>query len=169
MRLRRGARLPREVVGRVAGRVLAWAPTADGWLVGTRSHLVIVPAAPADLRSIGWEQIESADWDDDAGRLVVREVGEYGQPRPAYTFAMEDAGQLLQLVRERIMASIVIERRVNVRGKAGFSVIGRRSPGGDEVVWMTEYDDGVDPDDPEVAPLADAALDAAREELGDSI
>jgi hypothetical protein len=46
-------------------------------------------------------------------------------------------------------------------------VIARRAPyGRREVTWLFEYDEGVDPDDPQVARAADRALAAAREDVG---
>ena len=46
-------------------------------------------------------------------------------------------------------------------------MIGRRSPVGGPVAWMHAYDPGLDPHDPEVAAIADGALDQARAEVGD--
>ena len=76
-------------------------------------------------------------------------------------------GPLLALVRERVTASVVMQRRVVVSGRQGLLVIARRPPRGNgEVVWACEYDEGVDPDDPAVHMVAEAALQAAQEELG---
>ena len=80
---------------------------------------------------------------------------------------MEDPALLLQLVRERVTASIVLQRRVPVRDPLGLTVIGRRSPVGGPVAWMHAYDPGLDPDDPEVAAVADLALAQAQAEVGD--
>ncbi len=80
---------------------------------------------------------------------------------------MEDPALLLQLLRERVTASIVLQRRVPVRGQLGLTVIGRRSPVGGPVAWMHAYDPGLDPDDPEVAAVADLALAQAQAEVGD--
>ena len=80
---------------------------------------------------------------------------------------MDDPALLLQLVRERVTASIVLQRWVPVRGKHGLTVIGRRSPAGGPVTWMHAYDLGLDPADPEVAAAADQALLAAQAEIGE--
>ena len=74
---------------------------------------------------------------------------------------------LLQLVRERVTASIVLQRRVPVRAGLGLTVIGRRSPVGGPVGWMHAYDPGLDPNDPEVAAVAAAALAEAQGEVGE--
>ncbi len=123
---------------------------------------------PVETTTIPWEQVEDAAWDQEAGRLRVSEVGEYGAPRPTHSFEMEEPPRLLQLVRERVTASIVLQRSVPVRGRTGVTVIGRRSPVGGPIAWMHAYDPGLDPNDPEVAAVADAALVAARAEVGDA-
>ena len=148
-------------------RPLAHAPAVDGsWVLGTRRFLVLVPAGDK-ARQIPWEQVEDAAWDREAARLKVTEIGSYGEQRPTYSFQMDDPKLLLQLVRERVTASIVLQRWVPVRGRQGLTVIGRRSPAGGPVTWMHAYDLGLDPADPEVATAAEQALLAARAEIGE--
>ena len=125
--------VPAEVLTRAgltrAERVLAQAPSDDGtWLLGTRDALVVVE--PAETIRLAWETLESADWDRDTGRLEVAEVGEFGQPRPVHRFTLGDPRRLLQLVRERVTASVLLQRRVEVRGRRGLTVIARRPPRG---------------------------------------
>ena len=65
---------------------------------------------------------------------------------------------LLQLVRERVTATVVLQRHVPIAGRRGLRVIARRAPGGDRAVtWVYEFDEGVDPADPAVRAAADAA------------
>ena len=166
----RSGRVPADVLARAAlprgEKALAEAQAADGsWLLGTRRSLVLLP--PGRVVHLPWEQVEDAAWDQDTGRLRVIGVGSYGEPRPSYAFTLEDPALLLQLIRERVTASIVLQRRVPVRGKQGVTVIARRSPVGGPVEWMHAYDPGLDPDDPEVVAVADLALAQARAELGD--
>ena len=80
---------------------------------------------------------------------------------------MAEPALLLELLRARVTASIVLQRRVPVRGRLGLTVIGRRSPAGGPVSWMHAYDAGLDPDDPEVVAVADLALLQARSEVGE--
>jgi hypothetical protein len=165
-----GAKLPDEVrqrAGLARGeRVLSGAPASGGtWLLGTRDALVIV--TPDGSRRLPWERVEAADWDRDAERVRISEVGEFGQPRPVHTFTLDEPGDLLPLIRERVTASIVMQRRVAVAGRRGVLVIARRAPRGDgEITWACEYDEGVDPDDPLVRLVVDEALEAARGEVG---
>jgi hypothetical protein len=168
--VRRHGGVPLEVLERAdlprGEKPLAHARAVDGsWVIGTRRLLALV-RVDGEPRSIPWEQVEDAAWDQDASRLTVTEIGSYGEQRPAYSFDMEDPALLLQLVRERVTASIVLQRRVPVRGRLGLTVIGRRSPSGDDVTWMHAYDAGLDPADPEVVAAADRALLAVQAEVG---
>jgi hypothetical protein len=75
---------------------------------------------------------------------------------------------LLQLVRERVTASVVLQRHVAIHGKRGVRVIARRAPTGARALsWLFEYDEGIDPGDPFVEHAAQEALAAARDEVGD--
>jgi hypothetical protein len=165
-----GARLPADVLERAGlargDKPLAHASTTDGsWLLGTRDALVIVE--PAETIRVPWEQVETADWDRDEDQLRVAEVGEFGRVRPVHTFTVTDPGQLLAMVRERVTASVLVQRRVLVDGSRGLTVIARRAPRGTgEIGWACEYDLGVDPGDPAVRAAADRAIRDAQDELG---
>ena len=173
--LDRGGRVPADVLARAdlprGEKVLAHTVAKDGtWLLGTRLRLVLVGGgdSPGERRAveIPWETIEDAAWKQDDARLRFTETGQYGELRPTYSFEVEDPALLLQLVRERVTASVVLQRRVLVRGRLGLTVIARRSPVGGPVAWMHAYDEGLDPDDPEVAAVADRALEQAQAEVG---
>ena len=146
-------------------RVLAGTATRDGsWLLGTRAALVITGS---NQTRIPWQHVERADWARDEARLRVNEVGEFGKVRPEYSFEIDDPGLLLELIRERVTASVVLQHHVAVSGKKGLFVVARRAPRGDgEITWAYEFDPGVDPDDPAVMTAAQRGLDAAAEELG---
>lgn len=144
-------------------RVLAWATTEDGTTIGgTRDAFY-----PGDGSRIGWEQIERATWNRDDRQLEVSEVGQWGQPRREYAFTVDEPQRLLQLVRERVTSSVVIQRHVPLRGRAGVRVIARRAPrGASDLTWFFEYDEGIDPADPQVSAAAAAALAAAKSDVG---
>jgi hypothetical protein len=159
-------------------KVLTGTQAADGtWLLGTRDALHVVAGAPSPPETnpavghvesrIPWESVERADWDRDQETLVVWEVGEFGRVRPRHVFPVAEPGLLLELVRERVTASVVLQRRVVTEGKRGLFVIGRRAPaGGGDVLWAYEFDAGVDPEDPAVAAAAEAGLRDAQADLG---
>ncbi len=134
-------------------------------MLGTRDALYL------DSTRLPWEQVEAATWDVDRSLLRVSEVGSWGEPRVEHALTLlesgRDADRLLQLVRERVTASVVISRHVPIDGRRGVRVVARRAPSGRSPVhWVYEYDAGVDPDDPFVQTAAAQALDAARDDLG---
>ncbi len=147
-------------------KVLAFAQDGDRWLLGTRYAFVLVEPGQDPVR-LGWESLQAADWDQETSTLTVAEVGRYGEPRASYVFTLESPTRLLQLVRERVTASVVLQRGYPVEGKKGFKVIGRRSPAGGPISWMFEYDAGIDPESPEVAAAAADALVRARADVGE--
>jgi hypothetical protein len=148
-------------------RVLAWAEAVEGVVAGTRDALYIRDTATGSASRIPWELVEAADWDRETSVLRVSEVGDWGERRREHSLGLEEPGRLLELVRERVTASIVLQRHVPVEGRRGLRVIARRAPRGDRPVqWLYEYDEGIDPADPEVARLAREALDVARQDVG---
>jgi hypothetical protein len=143
-------------------RVLAWTEAASGEvLAGTREALYL-----GGVR-LAWEEVEAADWDRDTGELRVAEVGRWGEERVEHRYSIEEPRRLLELVRERVTASVLLVRHVPVDGRRGVRVIARRPPTGNRGLrWVFEYDAGIDPDDPDVRLAAEAALAAARQDVG---
>ena len=153
-------------------RLLADAVAEEGHLGGTRDALYLVrPLGTAlaleETLRIPWEDVQAADWDAEASTLRVSEVGSWGEERPEHVFTLPEPGRLLELVRERVTASIVLQRHVPIRGRKGVRVVARRAPHGDRPIsWIYEYDAGVDPSDPAVHAAAEEALAAAQAEVG---
>ena len=146
-------------------RVLAWATSSAGAVAGTREALYL-PGPPP--RRVAWEQVEAADWDAESETLRLSEVGTWGEPRPTYELGLTEPGKLLELVRERITASVVLQRHVPIDGTRGVRVIARRAATGSrELSWLFEYDEGIDPADPFVDHAAREALTAAQNEVGE--
>ena len=155
MRLRR-ARPDIEVApGETA---LAAAKTADGRSVGGTRDALYAPFR------IPWERVEAADWDSETSTLRVVETD--AEP-VTVELEPEEPQRLLQLIRERVTASVVLQRHVPVASPLGLRVVARRAPGrrGD-LVWSVRYDDGVDPDDPAVRQLVADTLAAAKSDVG---
>lgn len=148
-------------------RALAWADcTGGGVVAGTREAFYLAMPGRDTVR-LPWEGVEAADWDREGSVLRVAEVGTWGEQRAVHEVVLEDPRDLLQLVRERVTASIVLQRHVPVAGRRGLRVVGRRSPVGDSPVsWFFDYDAGVDPADPAVRRAASEALAQARADLG---
>ena len=143
-------------------RVLAWTEATTGEvLAGTREALYLGGTR------LAWEDVEAADWDRDTEAFRVVEVGRWGEPRGEHSYVIAQPRRFLELVRERVTASVVLVRHAPVVGRRGVRVIARRAPSGDgELSWIYEYDAGIDPDDPTVRLAAETTLSRAREEVG---
>lgn len=179
-------------------KVLAWTRAVDGgiheegqgtgdgtYLVGTHAHLYVVSCRDeyveeshhtepvTRVHAFAWERVQRAEWDQETSLLKVERVIE-GEPLQVFLFSLDQAAELLQLVRERVTASIVLRRRVDVVKKKGFTVVARRAPAGavrprltaEALTWNVEYDAGIDPADPAVQALVEATLVDGRESLG---
>lgn len=169
---RRGGGPAAEVLTRAGlsrgEKVLAASESEAGqWLLGTHDRLVVLgPDVEPTVLSVRWERVQRVEWDRDDARLRVTEVGEYGEPVPRHEFVVPEPGDLLALVRERVTASVVLQRRVAVDPRKGLLVTARRPPRGGEIAWAYELDEGLDPADPDVAATAERGLRLAQEELG---
>lgn len=164
--LRRG-RTPAPAVPVALGeKVLAATTATDGVvLAGTRDAFYVVAAG--ETRRVPWEQVEAADWDRDTDTFRLSEVGSWGEQRPVHVATLQEPGRLLELVRERVTASVVLQRHVAVTGRRGLRVIARRAPAGTGTIqWVYEYDEGIDPEDPAVRAVARSALETMRRDVG---
>lgn len=153
----------RVQVGR-GEKVLAGAMTGTGEVVvGTRLALYL-PGAP--VRRIPWEQVHRADWSPDDQRFRVSEVGDWGEDRPVHEWTIAEPGLLLELVRERVTATVVLQRHVAVQGGRGFFVVARRPASGrGGLAWLVEFEEGLDPAAPGLAQEVEQALARARAEV----
>lgn len=166
-------RTAREAAPRLSSgeRVLAWARADAGTvLAGTRDALHVVESSNGPVPTQGlrlpWEQVEAAGWDDPSSTLRVTVAG--GVPGDAsHTYRLDDASALLQLIRERVTASVVLQRQVPVQGAGGATVVARRAPSGAvDVLWSVRYDEGTNPSDPSVRAAVAEALARAKDDVG---
>jgi hypothetical protein len=164
-------RLPTDVASALdlhpGERALAWANGPSGeWYVGT--DLAIHLPAQHGYRRLGWEDVERAEWHHDSDKLAIVEVADWGEPERTTVVEVTEPGRLLELLRERVTKSVVCTVYSRVRGKAGLSVVGRRSPSGrGPTTWSYVLSVGLDPADPQVEEVAARALADARHELED--
>jgi hypothetical protein len=161
---RRTTRLPddaRATLDLASGeRVLSAARLRDGdWVAATDRGLV-----GAGWRA-PWSAASHAQWYDDAGTLEVAWLDDAGE-RQDRSLVFEEPGLLPETVYERVTATILLSRRLPVRGRQGVSVVARRQPGSEEVEWQVVADAGVDAADPQVSARVDEAVRAMATELG---
>ena len=162
-------RLPREVLSALdltrGERVLAFGRADDGvWLVGTDRSLYLGSDTFAE---IPWEHVEHATWDRDESALVVDEVADFGEPHPRHVVHLDDPRRLLQLINERVTASILLTRNVPIEGSKGLQIVARRSPvrtGDVEFSFLLAK--GLDPASGAVREARRRGLELARVDLG---
>jgi len=156
----RPERLPAEAraaLGLARGdRVLAAARTTDGrWVAATATHL-LGAGGP-----VPWSQVGHAQWVDDDDVLVVDPVADAFAP---LRLRLPVPGRLPETVHERVMASIVVSRRVPVAGGA-LRVVARRGEG--PIAFQVLAEDGTDPDDERVRAAGAEEVRRLRAELGE--
>jgi hypothetical protein len=136
-----------------------------GWYAGT-ARALLVPVAGGWTR-VPWETVERAGWDRDSERLLVVETADFGRPQPTHQATLAEPERLLELIRERVTASVVVKVFEPVEGKRGITVSGRRAPHtDDDLTWSVLVDPGLDERSDAVQAAADRALAAARREIG---
>jgi hypothetical protein len=152
-------------------RVLAHATlAAGGWLVATTTALVLVDPIEGPASGPGtprvrspWHEVAEAVWSSDDRTLRVRWVGGDGAEQQLLLGPGES--YLPEVVRERVMSTYVISRRVAGAGRRGVTVAVRRRADATLVVQAVA-DPGVDMLRPGIAAaVAEAARDL-REQVG---
>lgn len=141
-------------------RTLAYATTRDGAHVLATERTLHLPSG----EQVGWYQVEHAIWRD--GWLHVREVAGRGERPREHHLRLTEPRTLPDTVRERVTATIVVDRHATLVGGRGVRVVGRRRPGSDSIGWTLAFDPGLDPSDPALRALAEEALDEVRRQTG---
>ena len=147
--------------------VLAAIRTRSGaWAAGTRSA-VYLPADAEGVRRVPWQLVERAEWNSGELTFHLWETAEFGTAMPRTDLVVDDPGRFGQLVRERISASVLMQRHVPLEGKQGVRIVGRRNPARTDapVSWNIVLDTGVDPSAPGLLDRAEAALRQVRDEV----
>lgn len=146
-------------------RLLAAAPVvgSDSPLRASDRALYLPGDADADPGTrLAWDTIVHAAWEPPT--LVVEQGG--GVPARIVRVVLEDPRRIPEVVRERVMATIVVSEHVDLVGDAGARIVGRRSPEGEGIRWTITFDPGLDPADPVLREAAAAALADLRIALG---
>lgn len=142
-------------------RVIAHATTRDDEFVVATGRALYLP----DGQRVGWHRIEHATWKN--GWLHVREVVTGGGgPAPEHHLRLTEPRALPDAVRERVTATIVVNRYSPLVGERGVRVVGRRLPGTDSIGWTLVFDPGLDPDDPGLRAMAEQVLEDVRHQTG---
>ncbi len=123
-------------------RILAWARGEDGFVVGSPALLSVGGAgegAAQEWRHVGWHEIEHGGWNAESRSLSWTL---YGGRRGRV--GLTDQGRMPELFRERVAASIAVERFVPLRGERGVTVTARRElDGSGAVSWHSSLTRGL--------------------------
>lgn len=136
-------------------RVLTFTPADDdGYLVATTLALYL-----ADGTRVPYETVDKASWDEEGLRLVTTSGAHHRVrvPQPRL---------LPETLRERVNATIVVNKHVKLPGRGGVRLVARRRPAGEMVGWTFVFDEGLDPTDPGLRAQAEQALEGMRRSMG---
>lgn len=132
---------------------LAAAQTLQGWCVLLPD--VLAQETGGQWRLIGWHQIEQGGWNDQNRELRWEESS--GRRGSAI---MDDPQRVPEVFRERIHASIVVQKQIPIPGTREGGVVSARRDLGDSdrpLEWRTRRGRGT-PDDPETHRVLSEAL-----------
>lgn len=142
-------------------RRVAWALTAEGEPVVATDGALYLPGP----RRFAWSQVERATWE--RPRLTVTRVSPVeGSGEQASVVLSDDDGDLPDVVRARVSASVAWSSHSKLAPAGGVRVVARRRAGVDALDWQLVYDRGTDPAAPGVRAQAEQLLEAARRTIG---
>ncbi|GAA0929714.1 hypothetical protein [Nonomuraea longicatena] len=151
-------RLPADVRKALATepgeRVLAFASSGEGYLVATNLALYL----PDGVR-VPYEEVDRASWDESGLKVALIAGAEHRVP-------VTEPRRVPETLRERVNATIVVNKHVMLPGRGGVRLVARRRPGGEVKEWTLVFDEGLDPDDPGVRAQAEQALEGLRRSMG---
>lgn len=141
--------------------VLAWAPTAQGHVVGLPGGLLVEDGA--GWRAHPWHEIDAGAWDEATGRLSWDDTA--GQ---RHEVVLEGRSGFTDLFNERITASVLFTRRIDFGKGRHLTLALRRclEPGDDRTEWRVTPSEGVDLASPQVQALVEQELASARADFG---
>jgi hypothetical protein len=142
-------------------RVLAWAALAGGgWAAATVGALHVLDVR-GRLVHRPWVEVDHAAWDDDSRTLAVWWVGS----RTPIPLEVGEGSFLPEVVHERVRASVVLTRELDVAGGRRVWVALRKTPDG-VLSTTVSAQRGVRLDDAQVAALVASARAALEDEAG---
>lgn len=138
-----------------------------GWALTDRGEPVVVSDrglhAPGEPR-LDWPDVERAVWK----RPLLTVLGMHERQGAGRTISLTlaDEGDLPDVVRARVSASVAWSSHAGLHPAGGVRVVGRRRPGRDDLEWQLSYDPDTDLSDPGVRLQAEQLLAHARQTIG---
>jgi hypothetical protein len=139
-------------------RILAWAASPGGFVIGSPAALSW--EGEEGWTHVGWHEIERGGWNTETATLSWTL---HGGRRGSVT--LDQPGRLPELFRERIAATIALERFVPVAGDRGIIVTARRDLADDGAIsWHSSLTRGLTWHSEGVQAAADRAMAELRSE-----
>lgn len=111
---------------------------------------------------LSWTQIDRVQWEEPM--LTIHSRDDDGER--TWSINLDTPRRLPELVRERVMASIVVTEHIPLHEQGGVRIVGRREHPDSSIDWSFAFDAGLDPHDPDLRSAAEAALVELRDVLG---
>jgi hypothetical protein len=144
-------------------RILAWARTSTGYCIASPTALSY--GDEAGWTHIGWHEIERGGWNAELRKLSWVLHAAAGKPSPRGSLELLEPGRLPELFRERISATIALERFVPLLGERGVTISARRDLGASgAVAWHSTLTRGLSWETDGVRAAVDQALEQLRTE-----
>jgi hypothetical protein len=114
---------------------------------------------------VGWHEIERGSWNAELGKLSWALHAAPGQSSASGSLELVEPGRLPELFRERISATIAIERFVPLVGERGVTITARRDLGSTGTVfWHGTLTRGLSWETDGVRAAVDQAIEELRTE-----
>ena len=144
-------------------RILAWARTSTGYCIASPTTLSY--GDEEGWKHVGWHEIERGGWNAELRKLSWVLHAAPGKPSPRGSLELVEPGRLPELFRERISATIAIERFVPLVGERGVTITARRDLGGTgTVAWHGTLTRGLSWETDGVRAAVDQAMEELRTE-----
>ena len=144
-------------------RILAWATTSTGFCIASPTALSY--GDEEDWKHVGWHEIERGSWNAELHRLSWVLHAAPGAPSPRGSLELDEPGRLPELFRERILATIAVEKFVPLVGERGVTISARRDLGGSgTVAWHSTLTRGLSWQTDGVRAAVDQAMEQVRTE-----
>jgi hypothetical protein len=141
--------------------ILAWANTPDGYVVGLPGVMLLGDGD--SWRAFPWHQVTTGQWDSPSGRLTWLDADDI-----AHEAVLESGGRFADLFNERVSASVVASRRIDLEAGRHVTFALRRNlePGSDQTAWQVIPGTGIDLSHPATQARVDQELAATKADFG---